>query len=250
MGDCVPRDPRIRPIAPEVSETRIPTRIAGLDERMGGGIPRGFVVLVAGPVGSMKSSLCFSIALNAARGGAKTLYLSLEQESASLLGQMRSLGLDPTGAPEMHLVDLGAVRREIDEESADWLDALCSLVERYKKERGCEFLVLDSLDALYSLALLTNPRRELFHFFQRLRGLRATVLLVSEVGLDEKRFGKHGVEEFLSDGIIHLRLREVESAQVTTVRRYVGVVKMRSTAHDTDYHPFLVTRGGFELVLK
>ncbi|MGQ9582991.1 MAG: RAD55 family ATPase [Thermoplasmatota archaeon] len=246
----MPRDPRIRPLAPEGGESRVPTRIAGLDERMGGGIPKRFLVLVAGPVGSMKSSLCFSIALHAARGGARALYLSLEQESASLLSQMCSLGFDPAGAPEMHLVDLGAVRREIIEESSDWLDALCSLLERYKKERGCDILVLDSLDALYSLAILTNPRRELFHFFQRLRGLGATVLLVSEVGLDERRFGKHGVEEFLSDGIIHLRLREVESAQVTTVRRYVGIVKMRNTAHDTDYHPFLVTRDGFELVLK
>jgi KaiC/GvpD/RAD55 family RecA-like ATPase len=70
------------------------------------------------------------------------------------------------------------------------------------------------------------------------------------MGMDDRRFGKHGVEEFLSDGILHLRLKEVEAANVTSVRRYVGVVKMRRTRHDTDYHPFLVTRDGFELVLE
>jgi KaiC/GvpD/RAD55 family RecA-like ATPase len=74
-------------------------------------------------------------------------------------------------------------------------------------------------------------------------------LLISEMAPDDRRFGKYGVEEFLSDGIIHLRPKEVDTAQVTSVRRYVGVVKMRRTRHDTDYHPFLVGRDGFELVL-
>lgn len=242
--------PRIRPVTDERPADRIPTRIAGLDERMGGGIPKGFLVLLAGPVGSMKSSVAYSIALNAARGGARSLYLSLEQDTESLEGQMRSLGFDAAAVREMHVVDLASVRKDIAEERADWLDALCGLLERYKKERGCDLLVLDSMDALDSLVTLKNPRRELFHFFQRLRGLEATVLLISEMAMDDRRFGHNGVEEFLSDGIIHLRLKEVEAAQVTSVRRFVGIVKMRRTRHDSDYHPFLVTKDGFELVLE
>ena len=242
--------PRIRPAGEERTHDRIQTCIAGLDERMGGGIPKGFLTLVAGPVGSMKSSVAYSMALRAARGGARSLYLSLEQDTDSIQAQMRSLGLDPTGVREMHVVDLASVRKDIADDRADWLDALCALLERYGKERGCDVLVLDSLDALYSLVEIQNPRRELFHFFRRIRALGATVLLISEMAMDDRRFGKHGVEEFLSDGILHLRLKEVEAAQVTSVRRYVGVVKMRRTRHDTDYHPFLVTKDGFELVLE
>lgn len=245
----MPREPRIRPVGDERQGDRVPTRIAGLDERMGGGVPKGFLVLLAGPVGSMKSSLAFSFAFHAARGGARGLYLSLEQDEESLLGQMKGLGMDPSGLRDMHVVDLATVRKDIEEERADWLDSLCALLDRYKKENGCDVLVIDSLDALYSLVDLVNPRRELFHFFQRLRALRATVILISEMAPDDKRFGKYGVEDFLSDGIIHLRLKEVDTAQVTSVRRYVGVVKMRRTRHDTDYHPFLVSREGFELVL-
>jgi KaiC/GvpD/RAD55 family RecA-like ATPase len=241
--------PRITPVKDEGPPERIPTRISGLDERMGGGIPRGFLVLLAGPVGSMKSTLAFSMAFHAAQGGAAGLYLSLEQDRESLLGQMTGLGMDISGMRQMHVVDLVAVRKDIEEERADWLDSLCALLERYKKERGCDILVVDSLDALYSLVELANPRRELFHFFQRLRKLEATTILISEMAPDTRCFGKHGVEEFLSDGIIHLRLKEVDAAQVTSVRRYVGVVKMRRTKHDTDYHPFLVGPGGFELVL-
>ena len=40
---------------------RIPTYVKGLDERLGGGIPRGHVVLVSGPPGSFKSTLAFRI---------------------------------------------------------------------------------------------------------------------------------------------------------------------------------------------
>ncbi|MBM4249607.1 MAG: hypothetical protein FJ149_09295 [Euryarchaeota archaeon] len=242
--------PRIRPVGEPRPDDRFRTCIAGLDERMGGGIPKGFLTLLAGPVGSMKSSVAYSIALHAARGGARSLYLSLEQETEGLLAQMRSLGFDATGVRSMHVVDLASVRKDIADDRADWLDALCVLLERYRTERGCDLLVLDSLDALYSLVTIRNPRRELFAFFQRLRGLGATVLLISEMAMDDRSFGKYGVEEFLSDGIVHLRLKEVEAAQVTSVRKYVGIVKMRRTRHDSDYHPFLVTPGGFELVLE
>ena len=233
----------------EKTQDRIPTCIAGLDERMGGGIPKGFLTLLAGPVGSMKSSVAYSIALKASRSGARSLYLSLEQETGSLQTQMRSLGFDASGVREMHVVDLASARKDIADDRTDWLDALCALLERYKKERGLDVLVLDSLDALYSLVEIKNPRRELFHFFSRIRDLGASVLFISEMAMDDRRFGKHGVEEFLSDGIIHLRLKEVEAAQVTSVRKFVGVVKMRRTRHDSDYHPFLVTKDGFELVL-
>src|SRR5947209_8768226 len=64
----------------------------------------------------------------------------------------------------------------------------------------------------------------------------------------ESHFAHFGVEEFLSDTIIHLRLREVDVGMSTSVRRYLGVVKMRGVEHDLDYYPLLVERGVFEIV--
>ena len=63
-------------------------------------------------------------------------------------------------------------------------------------------------------------------------------------------FGRHGVEEFLSDGIIHLRFREIEIGRKPSVRRYIGIVKMRGTNHDFDYYPLLVEKGKFEIVVE
>jgi circadian clock protein KaiC len=253
------KEPRIRPMANDAKagtsardRDRISTCILGLDERMGGGIPKGFISLIAGPAGSMKSSLCFSIARRAAMEGGKALYLTLEQDGASLLAQMSSLGLRTDGQSRLRVVDFSAVREDLSKaaEGGGLQETLGGLIERYRKEMGCDVLVVDSLDALFSIMELERPRQELFHLFRRLRGIGATVLLISEMLPDDRRFGKHGVEEFLADGIIHLRTREHETASLTSVRRYVGVVKMRQTAHDTDYHPFLFTKDGFELVLE
>src|SRR3989449_6896334 len=70
---------------------KIPTYVVGLDDRLSGGIPRGHIVLVAGPPGSLKSSFVYRILFHQAKGhGAPGLYLSMGQSPTSLLSQMTS----------------------------------------------------------------------------------------------------------------------------------------------------------------
>src|SRR2546427_1741274 len=75
---------------------KIPTYVVGLDDRLSGGIPRGHIVLVAGPPGSPKSSFVYRILFHEAKEhGASGPYLSMGQSRTSLLSQMTSLGMDP-----------------------------------------------------------------------------------------------------------------------------------------------------------
>ncbi|MEK6851190.1 MAG: ATPase domain-containing protein, partial [Candidatus Thermoplasmatota archaeon] len=63
-----------------MSRTRVPTNVVGFDPSLGGGIPEGYVVLISGAPGTMKSSLSFSVAYhNALHKGMKTVYITLEQ---------------------------------------------------------------------------------------------------------------------------------------------------------------------------
>lgn len=237
--------------AQAVSGDCIPTYVAGLDERLGGGIPRGHIVLVSGPPGSLKSSFVYRILYReAVERAVSGLYLSMEQSRASLQTQMAAFGMDPTKAKGVHVIDVRALRREIEEmrEQPRWLLGLRQQLLRYKEEMGCDLLAIDSLDALYALTAFENARNEIFQFFEELRELDATVFLVSEMARDSVRFAKYGVEEFLADTIVHLRLREVDVGVNTSVRRYIGVVKMRGVDHDLDYYPLLVEGGGFEIV--
>ena len=233
------------------AESRIATRIVGLDERLEGGIPRGHIVLVSGPPGSLKSTFAYRILYHEARDhGAAGLYLSMEQSRASLLAQMTALGMSPEQVKGVHIIDVRALRREIEDlrEQPRWLLGLRRQLGRYKEEMGCDLLAIDSLDALYALTPMENPRNEVFHFFEELRELNATTFLVSEMPRDGVRLAHYGVEEFLADTIVHLRMREIDIGMSTSVRRYIGVVKMRGVDHDLDYFPLLVEAGNFEIV--
>jgi len=233
------------------AEGRIPTYVKGLDERLGGGIPQGHIVLISGPPGSLKSSFVYRILYHEAQGrGTSGLYLSMEQSRDSLATQMTSLGMDPARAKGVHVIDVRALRRELEEmrEQPRWLLGLRRQLARYKEEMGCDLLAVDSLDALYALAPFENPRNEIFQFFEEIRELEATTFLVAETARDSARFAKYGIEEFLADTIVHLRLREVDAGLSTSVRRYIAVVKMRGVEHELDYHPLLVDRGAFEIV--
>ena len=233
-----------------VEPARIKTRVAGLDERLEGGIPGGYLVLVAGPPGSLKSSFAYRILYyEALERGAKGLYVSLEQSRESLERQAESLGLQPEKADALRILDLRQLRRELRETQGprDWFAGLGTQLARYKQETGIELLAIDSLNALYALTDVQEPRRELFDFFEDLRGLEATTFLIGETPRDGS-FGPFHVVEFLADGIVHLNMKEVEVGLTRSVRRYIALVKLRGVKHDLDYHPLLVDKDQFEIM--
>ncbi|MDI6708713.1 MAG: ATPase domain-containing protein [Candidatus Thermoplasmatota archaeon] len=243
-----------------ISYDRIKTYVSGLDEKMEGGIPKHYVVLISGPTGSMKSSLVFNILYNSARERKiKGLYLSLEQSRESLIRHMQKLNMNIENVKDyVTVMDLGKVRKEVGEEvvaagfkieegrKISWIRSLKDQIENYKQMLRFEIVVIDSLDALCALSVMDNPRSEMFHFFEDLRSLGLTTFVVSEMPGESKLFGKYEIESFLSDGIIHLATERTGK----TVGRYISVVKMRETKHPTDYFPLLVTERGFEIVTK
>ena len=229
------------------------TYIGGLDEKIKGGIPKGHVVLVSGPTGSMKSSLCFYIAYKYLENNKKgnVVYVSLEQSRESLLRQMLSLGMDIDRLPqsvEFNVFDWGLVRKMVKEsgtyESVDWVKAIETPIREYTREKKIDILVLDSLQALYAIAQLENPRNQLFFLFESMRELGATSFVVSETSYNSMKFGSYDVEGFLADGIIHLSMERVGR----TLGRYISVIKIRGVKHSTDYYPLLVDERGFRIV--
>src|SRR2546425_12801669 len=73
------------------SMDRLQTHVEGFDEALGGGIPRGSLVLVAGTPGTMKTALPFSILYENVKAGSKALYVSLEESQADLRASMAEL---------------------------------------------------------------------------------------------------------------------------------------------------------------
>lgn len=209
---------------------KIPTYIDGFDDVLDGGIPEGHVVLVCGTPGAMKTSVTYSIMYeNAKRDGLKGLYISLEENYESLKGAMIDLGMTDIDQLKVYMLDVGRIRKEHPNEelNKNWLSILTKYIKKRAEEDEFDIIVIDSLAALYSLDSMKNPRADLFHFVRLLKELDATVFLISEIS-----HGSTGLvandEDFLVDGIIHLKLHEVGESDV---QLRISCVKMRRTNH-------------------
>jgi len=228
---------------------RIRTYQEGLDGVLGGGIPKDHVVLIAGAPGTMKSSLSYAILHENAVRGVTGLYVSLEQGRESLLYQMSRLGYDDTQTGErLSILDLAALRTKINESETPWLDFFKMYTAGMKKTSDFRLLVLDSLDALEIITRMKNHRKEVFELFKWLRDIDCTSIIIGELpsSLQESQdnrehpgFSRHR-EDFLADGIIHLR---VEKQGEFGMQRRLRIVKMRGTKHDTSFQAFVFDKG-------
>src|SRR5207247_2313334 len=210
------------------SMDRVKTYIQGFDDALGGGIPKGHVVLVSGSPGTMKTSLTFSILYNNVKAGSKGLYISLEESHDDLKGAMEDLGMSGLDGMELYILDVSKIRLEHKEEelNKNWLDILTKYIEQRVRVNKFDLVAIDSLAALYSLNKMENPRRELFHFFGFLKGLAATSFLISEIpGGEDGRISRYD-EDFLADGVLYVRLLEVGE---TDVQLRIRCVKLRLT---------------------
>jgi len=225
---------------------RLKTYVEGFDEALGGGIPRGSLVLVSGTPGTMKTALTFSILYENVKAGSKALYITLEESQEDLRAAMMDLGMTGLDDMELYILDVGRIRLEHKDEepTKNWLDVLQKYIDQRVRVNTFDLIALDSLAALYSLSHLNNPRRELFHFFGFLKSLHATCFLISEVPS-----GNHGKlssfeEEFLADGIFYLGQVEKGARDVELRLR---CVKMRRARHERGYYALNRNDGRFQI---
>ena len=250
LAELPAKESAARPASPSAPQrpARVKTYVDGLDETIAGGVPWGHVVLLEGSPGTMKSSLGCSILLHhAARDGRHGLYLSLEERTSSLLKQMGSLGFHlHVNRGSMVVLDPRAARGLL-EARPDWVEAFQSAIASVRDQRGLDLLVIDSLEALEVLARFKDRRREIFRLFEWLRDLGVTSFVITE--RPDWVVGGHVIqgrwdEDFLADGVIHLRQHLVSDLEV---QRRLRIVKMRGTRHDTGYLALVLDDGRFKV---
>src|SRR5437773_1505 len=134
------------------SMDRVQTHVEGFDEALGGGIPRGSIVLVAGSPGTMKTALTFSMLYENVKAGSKALYISLEESQEDLraaTSEPGMTGLDPTGNngklssfDEEFLADGILVLRHFEKGETDvQLRLRCVKMRRTRHEHGYYALI-------------------------------------------------------------------------------------------------------------
>jgi circadian clock protein KaiC len=204
-----------------------------LDEMLGGGLPKGYSLLVAGPSGSGKTILATAFLQEGARRGEPGVIAAFEKSP--------SQRLTPVLADLVRTGLLGVIdTRSLDLDTDVTLHEMLEMIERMQAKR----VVIDSLSG-FELALAPtnseNFRESLYRMVAVLTARGMTVLLTSELEdrYTDLRFSPYGAA-FLTDAIIVQRYIELNSE----LRRLIAVVKVRASAHSSELHLFEINDDG------
>ena len=224
------------------------TGIAGFDEITGGGLPTGRPTLVCGGAGSGKTLFGLEFVLRGATSHREPgVFMTFEETADDLAKNVASLGYDLPAliAAKKVVVDFVQVERSEIEETGEYdLEGLFVRLDHGIRTVGAKRVCLDTLEALFAgLSDTAILRAELRRLFRWLKDRGMTAVITAERGA-EGGFTRHGLEEYVSDAVILLDHR-VEG-QIST--RRLRVVKYRGSAHGTNEYPFLIDRGGIEVL--
>jgi circadian clock protein KaiC len=210
--------------------------VPGLDHMLGGGLPRGYSVLVAGPSGSGKSILSAAFLSEGARRGETGVIAAFEQRPNRLRNRLVA---DLIDSGRVGLVESQAADLSIDE----IVHLLVNEIQRLKATR----VVIDSLSG-FELALAPTFREDfresMLRMVTTLSDIGMTVLMTSELEdrYTDLRFSPYGTA-FLTDAIIVQRYIEIESR----LRRVMAVVKVRASAHSNALHEYRIDDNGIQV---
>ena len=224
--------------APPTPRERLSIGVKGLDDMLGGGIPAGYSVLLAGPSGSGKSVLATQFISEGARRDEPGIVAVFEKRPAE-----HSLD-DPSGQRFDRLVRDGKVgiihTRPLDLSIDEMLHEIVEAIHRLKARR----LVIDSLSG-FELALAPTFREDfresLYRMVAVLTGMGITMMMTAELedSYTDLRFSPHGTA-FLTDAIIMQRYIELKGQ----LRRVMAVVKVRGSDHSKDLRLFEIADDG------
>jgi circadian clock protein KaiC len=251
-GDGVQVFPRVivgpqqksRPAAAGVTRKpreRLSIGVKGLNEMLGGGIPAGYSVLLAGPSGSGKSVLATQFISEGARHEQPGIIAVFEKRPSEYSQE------GPAGQRFERLVrerKVGIIHtRPLDLSIDEMLNEIVEAIHRLKARR----LVIDSLSG-FELALAPTFREDfresLYRMVAVLTGMGVTMMMTAELedSYMDLRFSPHGTA-FLTDAIIMQRYIELKGQ----LQRVMAVVKVRGSAHSKDLRAFEITEEGIEL---
>jgi circadian clock protein KaiC len=207
-----------------------------LDEMLGGGLPRGYSMLVAGPSGSGKSILASAFLAEGARCGETGVIAAFEQQPNRSHNRVLA---DLIKGGRVGLVDSRAPDLSIDE--------IVLLLIKEVRRLAATRVVIDSLSG-FELSLAPTFREDFRESMARLvvalAGEGVTVLMTSELEdrYTDLRFSPYGTA-FLTDSIIVMRYIEVDSRLL----RVMAVVKVRASNHSNELREFSIGDDGIHI---
>ncbi len=223
----------------EVSDERVPTGVAALDNMLeGGGYYRGSSILVSGTAGTGKSSLAGLFAEASCRRKERALYFALEESSAQVCRNMRSIGLDLEGWIQKGLLRIQAARPTVFG-LEQHLVTIHKLIEEFKPRA----VVVDPISSLVNTGNSFEVKSMLVRLFDYLKMKQITCLVTSLTdarGMEETEIGISSLID------TWFQVRDIEIAGERT--RGLFLVKSRGMGHSNQVREFVITSRGVDLI--
>ncbi|HEX54670.1 MAG: ATPase [Candidatus Altiarchaeales archaeon] len=253
-------------------EERCPTGIHGLDKYLNGGFPRNRSILIAGSCGTGKTIFGVQFLYNGiVQYNEPGILVSLEQDPKELKQDMLKFGFDlekVENEGKLIIIDASLSRfgikppggsASISPQIAQPPGSMSLLPDEFNIERILEIVVskskrieakrvvIDSLPALDFMLREKNmdikhlTRQLILSINYRLKLEGLTVLLITEIPEEKEALSAHGVESYVTDGVIVMKLHESLDSRVMQIR------KMRQTKHSLRQLNFEITDRGIEI---
>ena len=222
---------------------RLSMGIPELDKMLGGGIPQGDSLLIAGPSGTGKSALATQFIAEGLRQGEPGIMAIFEERPDGYTQRAGTFGLGLKEAQEKGTLEtlyLRPLDLSVDETMQEILDAI--------KRVGAKRLVIDSMVG-FEMALApgfrADFRESLYRMICALTGAGITILSTVEVEdtFDAMPFSHYAIS-FLTDDIIRLRYVEIDGQ----LRKVMVVIKMRGGNHSKDIREYIITAKGVVVI--
>lgn len=197
---------------------------AQLDALLGGGIDRGSSTLLVGAAGTGKSTLATFFTCVAAGRGEHSAIFMFDESVHSMLTRSEGMGF----ALQAH-VDAGLIELRTVDPAELSPGEFFQLVRDAVEERGCRFIVIDSLNGFMSSMPGEDYLTVMLHELLSYLGLRGvtTFLISAQIGLIGAMTNTIDVS-YLADNVVMLRYFEAHGE----VRQAISVLKKRMGNHE------------------
>ena len=234
---------------------KIETGIAGFDDLLEGGLPQGRATLISAGTGCGKTVLLSEFLY---RGIEKYnqpgVFVTFEERPHEILRNLRNFSWNIDALHESEkiaFVDGSPPEvKEVKVGPVEWLEPVLSQIQHVIKKIGAQRLSIDNLGTVFTRYgdADTNKqiRQQLFYFADAIKKMGITSLISTERTENQSLLSQHGVEAFVSDGIIELDTHAGENTEVRTIK----VRKLRGVGYRSGKIVFQISKNGLEVYPK
>ncbi len=228
-----PSDTKNEPSAE--SDERVFTGVEGLDELLGGGIPRGSSTIIQGGTGAGKTLLSLQFLIAGAKRGEKGVLFTLEETPEQLRSIGRALGWDLPQLEERGLLLLHHTS-PVELSTDRFLYEARTRVTRLGAKRA----VFDSLTTM-ALGVPSDRRFKemVYALAKHMRGDVVSLLMTveSEQLLGSAQLSGQGVS-FIADNLVQMRYVELGGR----LERAISVLKARGIEHNSELRSLTIEK--------